>query len=123
MIKIHKCHNSENMNCKGMDFSVEGMRIHISPGEVNRFGNKIIIEEHEIEFEVLDQDRNVYIRLFNDKVDPIVCFEEIGMGSYETLPNFIDTLLRMQIPANCADLTTLHIEVWRYEDIPARTGV
>jgi hypothetical protein len=120
MIKINKCHNSENMNCYGLDISIQGMIIRILSGEVNFGNNKLIIEDHEITLEVIDQDRMLYIRLFNDSIDPLVCFEEIGKGNGETLPNFIDTILRANIPANCMDLSDADIEVWRYEDIPDR---
>jgi hypothetical protein len=122
MIKINKCHNSENMNCKGLDISVEGMLIRISSGEINRMGEKILIDEHEINIEIFSEDRMIYIFLIKDQDNPIMCIEEIGKGSDEIIPNLIDTIFRTKIPANCTDLTTLDIDVWQYLDMPDNKG-
>lgn len=121
MIILNKCHNSENMNCKGLDISIEGMSIYVSPGEINRMGERIDIEEHEIKIEVLDQDRSIYIMLIKDQTNPIICIEEIGKGSGETIPNFIDIIFRAIVPANCNDLSDLEIHVWHYEDVDDKT--
>lgn len=87
--------------------SLKPMSLIIGAGS---YGDSIITEEIELDFPVLDVERNVVITLSDNETEPVHLL--IGRNHSEP-PNVISeaiiVLANFYIPANCTDLTQLQI--------------
>lgn len=125
MIDIKKCRNSENVNGTGLDVSVQGMSIFIKQGVFNIKDDMLTngemltlnIPNTQIDLDILDVDRILYIYLCADSNNPIDCVEEIGYTT-DAVQKPIYLMLKMFIPAGTTDLSSLDAIGFQYFDIP-----
>lgn len=107
MIFVRKIHNSNGEGFVVSHDSLDPMGLILGAGS---YGDSIITEEIELDFPIIDVERNVVITLSDNETEPMHLL--IGRNDSEPLSIISDAIIvlaNFYIPANCTDLTQLQI--------------